>query len=203
MPLSIQKFLTFDGYWFHLLGYPSIRSPTLIEWHPPFAEPRDEAAQGSQTADEPLYALDVAYRAHIGDSRDFFRVGLDAAFGHNVSKQLPLRNPKNIFLGIQSDIEPSEVHECCGQVCDQVASLGCFDHYVINIDGDCWFQPLSLIGLFERVNLVGEALLHAPLVGGTSVLQAERHGYIIVQTIWSDERSRQLVGLFNHDLVIA
>ena len=28
-PLSIQKFLTFDGYWFHLLEYPGIRSPTV------------------------------------------------------------------------------------------------------------------------------------------------------------------------------
>ena len=28
-PLSVQKFLTFGGYWFHLLGYPGIRSPTL------------------------------------------------------------------------------------------------------------------------------------------------------------------------------
>ena len=25
-PLSVQKFLTLGGYWFHLLGYPSIRS---------------------------------------------------------------------------------------------------------------------------------------------------------------------------------
>ena len=29
-PLSIQKFLTFDSYWFHLLGYPGIRSPTPL-----------------------------------------------------------------------------------------------------------------------------------------------------------------------------
>ena len=29
VPLSIQKFLTFDGYWFDLLRYPSIRSPTV------------------------------------------------------------------------------------------------------------------------------------------------------------------------------
>ena len=28
-PLFVQKFLTFDGYWFHLLGYPGIRSPTI------------------------------------------------------------------------------------------------------------------------------------------------------------------------------
>ena len=27
-PLSVQKFLTFGGYWFHLLGYPGIRSLT-------------------------------------------------------------------------------------------------------------------------------------------------------------------------------
>jgi len=70
---------------------------------------------------------------------------------------------------------------------DQVTSLSCFDHYVINIDGNCWFWPLGLIRLIEWVNLVGEALLHAPLVGGTSILQAKRHGYIKVQTIWGDE----------------
>ena len=142
----------------------------LVEWHPPFAELGDELAQGSQTASEPLYALDNAYRAHVGDGHDLFRVGLDAALGHKVSKQLPFRNPKNTFLGIQFDVEPLEVHERCGQVCDQVASLSYFDHYVVNIDDNCWFRSLGLIRLIERVNLVGEALLHAPLVGGTSVL---------------------------------
>ena len=80
----------------------------------PFAEPEDEAAQGSQTADEPLYALDVVYGAHVGDGHDLFGVGLDVALGHDVSKQLPLRNPKNTFFGIQPDVESSEVHECCG-----------------------------------------------------------------------------------------
>ena len=88
---------------------------------------------------------------------------------------------------IQSDVEPSEVCECCCQVCDQVASLSYFDHYVINIDGDCWFWPLGLIRLIERVDFVGEALLHAPLVGGASVLQAERHGYVAVRTIQGNE----------------
>ena len=45
-----------------------------------------------------------------------------------------------------------------------------FDHYVINIDGDGWFWPVDLIRLVEWVDLVGEALLHAPLIGGASVL---------------------------------
>ena len=62
-----------------------------------------------------------------------------------------------------------------------------FDHYVINIDGDCWFWPLDLVRLIEQVNLIGEALLHASLIGGGSILQTERHGYIAVQTIWGDE----------------
>ena len=117
-----------------------------------------------------MYAFDVTYRAHVGDGRDLFGVGLDATLEHDASKQLPLRNPKNTFLGIQYDVEPSEVHKCCGQVCDQVTSLSRFDNYVIHIDGDCWFWPLDFIRLVERVDLVDEALLHAPLIGGTSIL---------------------------------
>ena len=144
-------------------------------------------AQGNQTASEPLYALDVAYGAHVGNGRDLFRVGLDAVLGHDVSKQLSLWLPKNAFFGVQPDVEPSEVREHCGQVCDQVIGLSCFDHYVINIYGDHWSWPFGLIRLIERVNLVGEALLHAPLVGGASVLQAKRHRYIAGRTIQGDE----------------
>ena len=99
----------------------------LVERHPSFVELGDEAAQGSQTAGEPLYTLDIAYGAHVGNGRDLFRVGLDVAFRHDVSEQLPLRNPKNTFLEIQFDVEPSEVHERRGQVCDQVTSLSRFD----------------------------------------------------------------------------
>ena len=57
----------------------------LVEWHPSFAEPGDELAQCSQTAGEPLNAFNIVYRAHVGDGHDLFRVGLDAALGHDVS----------------------------------------------------------------------------------------------------------------------
>jgi len=120
------------------------------------------------------------YRAHVGDGRDCFGVGFDAALRHDVSMELPLWNSENTFFGIQFDIEPSEVCECCGQICDQVASLSRFHHYVIYIYGDCWFQPLDLVRLLGRVDLVGEASLHAPLIGGAGVLQTERHGYVVV-----------------------
>ena len=93
---------------------------------------------------------------------------------------------KHIFR-IQFDIEPSEVRECSGQVCDQVASLSRFHHYIIYIDEDCWFWPLDLVRLVGQVDLVGEAPLHAPLIGGASILQTERHGYIAVQIIGGDE----------------
>ena len=89
---------------------------------------------------------------------------------HDVFEQLPLRNPKNIFLRIQFNAEHSKVRECGSQVCDQVASLSHFLHYVIYIDGDCRFWPLDLVRLVGRVNLVSEASLHAPLVGGARVL---------------------------------
>ena len=124
-------------------------------------------------------------------------------FEHDVSEQLPLRNPKNIFFGIQFNAEPSEVRECGSQVCDQVASLSCFHHYVIYIDDNCWFWPLDLVRLVGMVNLVGEASSHASLIGGASILQTERHGYVTVRTIWGDERSRDLIGLFHRDLVVA
>ena len=95
--------------------------------------------------------------------------------------------PQTIFFGIQFHAEPSEVHECGGQVGDQVASLSRFHHYVIYIDGYCRFWPLDLVRLVGWVDLVDEASLHAPLIGGASVLQIERLGYIIVRTIWGDE----------------
>jgi len=101
-------------------------------------------------------------------------------FGHDVSKKLSLWNPENTFFRIQFDVEPSEVREHCGQVRDQVASLTCFDHYVINIDSDCWLWPLDLVRLVEWVDLIGKALLHAPLIGVASVLQTEWHGYVTV-----------------------
>ena len=55
-----------------------------------------------------------------------------------------------------------------------------FDYYVINIDGGCWFWPFDLIRLVERIDLVDEALLHAPLIGDASVLQTKRHVYVAV-----------------------
>ena len=71
----------------------------LVEWHPLFAELGDESAQDSQTAGEPLYALDVAYRAHVGDSHDFFGVGLEPRSDTMYPSSFPSRTSKTQFLG--------------------------------------------------------------------------------------------------------
>ena len=55
------------------------------------------------------------------------------------------------------------------------------------IDGDCWFWLVDLVRLVEWVDLISEALLHAPLIGGASILQTERHGHVVVRTIQGDE----------------
>ena len=64
--------------------------------HPSFTESGDELAQGSQIASEPLYALNVAYRAHVGDSHDFFGVSNEKLLGYIVSERGIEANPKNI-----------------------------------------------------------------------------------------------------------
>ena len=56
----------------------------LVEWRPPFAEPRNEAAQGSQATGESLHALDIVYGTYVGDGYDLFGVGFDAVLGYDV-----------------------------------------------------------------------------------------------------------------------
>ena len=71
----------------------------LVERHPPFVELGDESAQGGQTAGEPLYALDIAYRAHVGDGHDF--LGL-ASMPHSDTIypcSFPFEIPKTHFSG--------------------------------------------------------------------------------------------------------
>ena len=100
----------------------------------------------------------------------FPRLALIACSDMMYPSSFPFETPENIFFGMQFDAEPSEVHKCGGQVCDQVASLIHFHHYVIYIDGDYWFWLLDLVRLVGQVDLVGKASLHASLIGGAKVL---------------------------------
>ena len=59
----------------------------------------DEPAQGVQTAGEPLYALDVAYRAHVGDGRDFLGLSSIPRLDVMYPSSFPFGTPKTHFLG--------------------------------------------------------------------------------------------------------
>ena len=71
----------------------------LVEWHPPFAKPGDESAQGSQTAGEPLHALDVAYGTHVGDGYDFFGLASMPCSDIMYPSSFPFGTPKTHFSG--------------------------------------------------------------------------------------------------------
>jgi hypothetical protein len=59
------------------------------------------------------------------------------------------------------------------------------------------------VGLDYRADVIAEHVVHATLIRGTGIPQTKGHGSITVHTITGDERSRELVGLFHPDLVIA
>jgi hypothetical protein len=65
------------------------------------------------------------------------------------------------------------------------------------------FQWLRLVELPGRVDLISKTLLHATLVGGTSVFQTEQHCDVAVYAEQGDEGGRELVGLLHCDLVVA
>ena len=54
--------------------YPQIQGVTQAS----FAEARDEVAQSRKASHDPLYSFQVLDGPHVGDGRDFLRVGLDA-----------------------------------------------------------------------------------------------------------------------------
>ena len=82
----------------------------------------------------------------------------------------PFGTPKTHFLGFNLMLNLLRFANVAAKFAIRLHARAVFDHYVVNIDGDCWFRPFILIRLIRRVNLVGKALLHAPLVGGANIL---------------------------------
>ena len=58
------------------------------------------------------------------------------------------------------------------------------------------------VDLHDVPDELAEASVHAPLVGGSCVLESKRHGDIAVGAEWGDEGSCELVGLLHRDLMI-
>jgi len=129
-------------------------------------------------------------RAHVRDGRDLFGVGLDPSLRHYEPEEHASGDPKNTFFGVQSDSFSPKASECLIQVGHKAACLPGFDYNVI------------YVSLYRSTYEVTEDLEHTLLVCSPYVLKAERHGYITKHSERSDERSRELVGLFHLDLVV-
>jgi len=102
---------------------------------------------------------------------------------------MPRGTPKTL-LGVELDALLSETCEGNLQVTDEITGLPGLDYDVIHV------------GLNGSSDMFAKDLDHAPLVSSPCVSEAERHGYVAVHAEWSDERSRELVGLFHLDLMV-
>lgn len=92
---------------------------------------------------------------------------------------------------VQFNPEPLEVGERLFQADDEVVRFLCLHDDVIDID------------LCVAPNLVSEALEHATLVRGSSILQIEVHGDITKCSERGDEGGGMLISFFRGNLVIA
>ena len=127
---------------------------------------------------------------HVGDGRNFLRVGLDAPLGDDEYQEHASGDPKDTLLGIELYAFRLETPECRVKVGKEVGGFPRLDYDVIDV------------GLDRSTNVFAEHVVHAPLVCRTRIPQTERHGNKAVHAEGCDERSRELVGLFHPDLVI-
>jgi hypothetical protein len=125
-------------------------------------------------------------RPHVGDSRNFLRVGLDAPLGDDEPQEHASGDSKDALLGIEFYAFRLETPEYRFKV-------GGFPH----LDYD-----VIDVSLDRSTNVFTEHVVHAPLVCRTRIPQTKWHGNVAVHAKRCDERSRELVGLFHPDLVI-
>src|SRR3954452_21429646 len=97
----------------------------------------------------------------VDDCLDLLWVGLDAASGDEVCKYLASGYSEEAFLRVQLDLISLEVVEGFSQIVDVRGAFAGFDDNIIDVDFNVF------------ADLLAEASLYAPLVGGSSVFQAK------------------------------
>ena len=100
-------------------------------------------------------------------------------------------DPDNALFGVESDPFRPKASECFFQVGNQAA---CFP----GLDDNVVYVSLNYFAYKVPKNLE-----HTSLICSPRVLEAKRHGYVAIHSERGDERSRELVGLFHLDLVVA
>jgi hypothetical protein len=102
-----------------------------------------------------------------------------------------LGDSEDTLLGIEFYALCSQAPECYFKVREEVGGLPCFDNDVIDISLD------------RSADVLSEHMVHAPLVCSTCIPQAKWHSSITIHAERCDKRSRELVGFFHLNLVLA
>jgi hypothetical protein len=103
------------------------------------------------------------WRLHVDNGLDLLWVAFDSSFRDEVAQQLACRHPEGALLRVELNAVAVEVSESFSQVVEQAVCFRSFDDDIIDVDFDV------------ATNLFLQARLHAPLIGGSRVLEAEGH----------------------------
>jgi hypothetical protein len=105
----------------------------------------------------------VADWPHLHDHKDLLWVGFDVVLKVEEIEQNAQYDTKNAFLGVELDVEPSEVGDGFLLVSDELVLLPSLDDNIIDVSLDV------------VVNLSMEVVMLAPLVGGACIIQSKWH----------------------------
>ena len=132
----------------------------------------------TESGDATCKFLDVAEALGLGeshDSVDLNGVCFDSPFRNDVAKQLACRHPERTLIRVHLDLVPPQVCEGFSEIGQEIVLPIRLDDIVVDVDVDI------------AADLTRQALLHATLVRGTSVLEAERHWCVEICTEQRDE----------------
>jgi hypothetical protein len=116
-------------------------------------------AQSRKASRDPLYTFQVFDGPHVGDGRDFLRVGLDAPLGDDEPQEHASGDPEDALLRIEFYAFRLEIPECRFKVGKEVGGFPHLDYDVIDV------------GLNRSTNVFAEHVVHAPLVCHTRIPQ--------------------------------
>jgi hypothetical protein len=136
----------------------------------------------------PFYVLNWA---HPSDGSNLLRVGFDATLGDDELEQHTSRDPKNTLFGVEFDAVLLEFREGFFKVDHELVGFFGLDYDVIHV---------SLDGLSDEITKTFE---HTSLVCCSCILQTKWHANVAIRSEWHDEISRELIGLFHHNLMVA
>src|SRR5688572_21738937 len=107
-------------------------------------------AQGRKTSHDPLYSFQVLDGAHVGDGRDFLRVGLDAPLGDDEPQEHASGDSEDTLLRTEFYAFRLETPECRFKVGEEVIGFPRLDYDVIDVSLD------------RSTNVLSEHVVHAP-----------------------------------------